>query len=238
MKKAFLISIIIFLFSNSVFCKELPKEDTYSYDILVSEISGVQKPKIIGNHVIFTSSSNAKSVGIAFDFENFTKIHSFSLRKTYDYEGKETGSWYFYILEIPKKLKSLSYKLIIDGLWTNDPTNKNSFYDEQNGIQLSLLNLPEVKEEVTEIIPEGFTKFVYKGKSGQKIRLGGTFTNWDSWIYELDEVESGKYEIVLPLPPGTYYYAYYSGLESFFDSTNPLKAYSKDGKIVSEITVN
>ena len=76
-----------------------------------------------------------------------------------------------------------------------------------------------------------------KGDKGQKVRLGGTFTNWDSWIYELTEITPGNYEIKLPLPPGKYYYAFYTGLESFADPANPKKAYREDGKTVSEITV-
>ena len=57
-------------------------------------------------------------------------------------------------------------------------------------------------------------KFVYEGNSGEKIRLAGSFTNWDSFIYYLKETKVGYYEIEIPLPPGTYYYTFYNGLES------------------------
>ena len=93
------------------------------------------------------------------------------------------------------------------------------------------------EEKVTETTEEGCTRFIFKGDKGQKVRLGGTFTNWDSWIYELTEITPGNYEIKLPLPPGKYYYAFYTGLESFADPANPKKAYREDGKTVSEITV-
>ena len=56
---------------------------------------------------------------------------------------------------------------------------------------------------------DGTVHFVYKGKAGQHIRLGGSFTNWDSWIYELTETSPGLYELELPLPAGKYYYSYY-----------------------------
>jgi hypothetical protein len=81
-------------------------------------------------------------------------------------------------------------------------------------------------------------KFVYRGKSGQKIRLGGNFTNWDSWIYHLTETSPGLYQVELPLPPGKYEYAFYTGITSFPDDGNPQKCYTPDGKIASLLIVN
>ncbi len=237
--KRIVISFILIASIFSAYAKEVVvKPDTYDYDIIVSDIRGVQSPQVVDKYVIFTAENNARNVGIAFDFENYTKIHSFKIRRTYDIEGKETGSWFFYVLERPKKLESISYKIIIDGLWTTDPTNENTIYDWENGVQLSQIKLPVEHEHITETVPEGFTRFVCNTEPGKKVRLGGTFTDWDSWIYEMTEVQPGKYEILLPLPAGTYYYAYYVGMKSFIDTTNPVKAYSKEGKVVSKLTVN
>lgn len=228
------------LFSGaSAFSKEEAEEkNTYDYDILVSEIRELKPPKVTENFIVWTADSSASSVGIAFDFENFSVIHPFMLRKTYGYEGEENGSWYFYIMEKPKKITRIAYKLIIDGLWTTDPLNENSVDDWENGIHLSMIDLPEEKNAITESVPQGWTKFVCKSDAGQKIRLAGSFTNWDSWIYEMNEISPGHYELSLPLPPGTYYYSYFCGLKSFIDPTNPVKAYSADGRTVSKITVN
>ncbi len=218
--------------------KEKPVEkDTYDYDNIVSSIRGVQAPQIIDDYIVFTAENNARLVGIAFDYENYSVIHPYSLRKTWDYEGEMTGSWYFYILEKPKKIQSISYKLVIDGLWTTDPSNPESFYDWENGIELSRIKLPAEEKVITETLQEGYTKFICNAEPGQKVRLGGSFTNWDSWIYEMTEVAPGKYEISLPLPPGIYYYAYFTGLKRFIDDTNPLKTYSADGKMASQIII-
>lgn len=233
MKKLFLF-FVFSLISINIFAKEKPIiKDTYEYDLIATSIKGVSEPQIVGDYIVFTAEHTSRTVGIAFDFENFSKIHSYKIRKTYDIEGKETSSWFFYVLEKPKKLKSLSYRIVLDGLWTTDPTNKQSIYDIENGIKLSYLEIPQTEEMITESLPEGYTKFVYFSEPGQKIRLGGSFTNWDSWIYELTETEPGKYQIYLPLPAGTHYYAYYIGMQSFIDLTNPHKGYSPDGKTVS-----
>lgn len=239
MRKLLITLFTALFFSATVFAADAPViSDTYDYDNIVTSIRGLQAPFVLGNYIVFTADASARNVGIAFDFENYNQIHAYSMRRTYDYEGEQTGAWYFYVMEKPKKLTSISYKLIIDGLWTTDPTNNNTIYDWENGIQLSKVDIPQQKEIYTESVNEGFTRFICKTLPGQKVRLGGNFTNWDSWIYEMTEIEPGKYEISLPLPAGTYYYAYYTGLKSFADETNPEKAYSSEGKIVSKIVIN
>lgn len=244
MKKSFFVLILLACFSQ-IFAKAKPEKlsgneipDTYEYDQLVSSLKGVEQPRVEGNYIIFTVPATARQVGIAFDFENFSQVHQFQLYKTYSYEGEVTGKWFFYVAERPKKTARISYRLIIDGLWTTDPQNPNVSYNADEGYTLSYLDIDVVDPIVTEKNEAGLTHFVCFAPSGQKIRLGGTFTNWDSWIYEMTEVAPGRYEIALPLHPGTYYYAYYSGITSFTDSTNPLKGYSSDGRIVSRITVN
>ncbi|MCR5606030.1 MAG: glycogen-binding domain-containing protein [Treponema sp.] len=212
-------------------------EDTYDYDSLVSGITGYSTPYTRGNSVIFTAKPDARYIGIAFDFEDFKQIHSFSSRKLHDADGKVTSSFFFYILNLPKNLTSLNYRLIIDGLWTTDPLNQSTVYNPSTGISLSHLDIDRQIIPETESRDNGLVHFVYRGKTGQHIRLGGTFTNWDSWIYELTEVKPGVYQIDLPLPPGTYYYAFYNGITSMVDTANPHRGYTSDGKKASIITV-
>lgn len=241
MKKILILTGFLTLFSlvtAPVFAKDkTPAPDTYEYDLAVTGISGVRAPYLTNNYIVFTAPVTSNSIGIAFDFEEFRTIHYFQLRKNYGYEGDVTSSYYFYILEAPKKLPRVSYRLIIDGLWTIDPNNEHVTYNEQENYALSYIDLPPAEIEITEKLENGLTHFVCHGESGQKIRLGGTFTNWDSWIYEMKETVPGKYEIDIPLHPGTYYYAFYNGITAFLDETNPSRGYSTDGRIVSCITI-
>lgn len=237
MKRFILTVVAAAVFLLPFYAKEVAPPDTYEYDMLVSSITGVGAPYISGDFIVFTAERSSRYVGIAFDFEGYKQIHRFQLHKTVSYEGDITDSWFFYVLEKPRKLSKISYRLIIDGLWTTDPTNPNKAYSPTDAVQLSYIDIPVQEDVMTETAPEGFTRFICYAPTGQKVRLAGTFTNWDSWIYEMTEVQLGKYMIDLPLPAGTYYYAYYTGMSSFIDSSNPTKGYSDDGKIVSCLVV-
>ena len=239
MKKNVILAALFGVFLGlPLFAKdEAVKPDTYEYDLTLSGIKNIGSPYVANGYIVFTAPVTANSLGIAFDFEGFRKIHYFKLRKNYGYEGEITSSFYFFITEMPKKVSRVCYRVIIDGLWTTDPQNENIFFNEKENYALSYVDLPPAAIEVTEKLDNGMTHFVCHAESGKKIRLGGTFTNWDSWIYELKETEPGKYVIDIPLHPGTYYYSYYSGITSFLDETNPNRGYSTDGRIVSCITI-
>ncbi len=232
----------VFLFVSlitSVFAQEnLQEEDMYEYNNIVLNMKGPCAPYESGSYIVFTAPRTSRQQGIAFDFENYSKIHHYKIHKLTDLDGVTTASWMFYLLKKPAKVTSIKYRTIIDGLWTTDATNPDTYTHEQTGISFSCITIQNTDPVITETSDDGFTKFVYFGESGKHIRLGGTFTNWDSWIYEMKEVAYGKYELSLPLPKGTYYYNYYEGMHSFTDNTNPLKGYTADGKIASCITVN
>ena len=127
--------------------------------------------------------------------------------------------------------------MIIDGLWTTDPLNQVQVYDIDTGIHLSKYKIQKPEEIVTKPVEHKGVHFIYEGQSGQKVRLSGTFTGWDSWIYEMKETSRGFYELYVPLPDGIYYYSYFIGTKSVPDKSNPDRVYSTDGDVVSRLIV-
>lgn len=213
-------------------------QDSYIYNNLTARIDKVDAPMVEGDHIIFTADSSSRHVGIAFDFEDFRTIHSFQKINTTDMDGEVTGSIHFYILEVPKSLQQVSYRLVIDGLWTVDPHNKNQIFDPKSSLMLSTVKVLRQEIPATSIPKKNLVRFIHQGQPGQIIRLGGTFTNWDSSIYIMKETTPGLYELEVSLPRGTHYYAYYDGISSFVDSSNPERAYTIDGRTASVITIN
>lgn len=242
MKKTIFLSMTLMLFFTSLAfaAKEvpLPTEEELDYLKLASSLSGPREPYMSGDFVVFTADKNARHVGIAFDFENFEVIHSFKLKNLYDQDFEVADSFYFYILSLPKTVQKIQYRIVVDGLWTTDPLNPRKVYNRDTEMMLSELlakrDIPPVTEKHED---DGLVHFIYEGKSGQEIRLGGSFTHWDSWIYRLKEVAPGLYALALPLAPGTYQYAYYTGTTSFIDVTNPERCYTPEGKMASQIVV-
>ncbi|MGP1587740.1 MAG: isoamylase [Treponemataceae bacterium] len=237
---AFLLLLLIF---HSAFA--LTEDEEYYVQNLITDLTKVQAPKVSEGFVIFTADKNSRFTGIAFDFEGYKTVHPFYRNISYDIDLKPQDSILFYICKIPEKVRKITYRLVIDGIWTTDPVNPNKFYDYEADTYLSYVEIltPELRKTEKLFKPQessgekNLVNFVYQGKAGQRIRLGGNFTNWDSYIYELKETKEGFYEISLYLPPGLYYYNFYKGTSSFLDSTNPKKAYTDDGRIVSAIEI-
>ncbi len=241
-KRSFIVFCILILsLSTNLFAQKKSENLTdEEADVaqIISTVRSVRAPFIKNDYVVFTQEArNYRYVAIAFDFEDFTKIHKFQKKTVYGDDDEVVSTFYFYVHKLPKSVQNIYYRIIVDGLWTTDPQNPNFEYNEASRVSLSVLNVSRTIPLVTEKKDDGFVHFVYLGKSGQKIRLGGNFTGWDSWIYEMKETSVGIYECSLPLPPGTYQYSYYTGIKSFPDVTNPNRCYTSDGKEASLIVV-
>jgi hypothetical protein len=102
---------------------------------------------------------------------------------------------------------------------------------------LSTLRVVRDTPPITRFVGKRLVRFVYRGAAGQKIQLGGSFTNWDPFIYEMQETRPGLYECEIPLVPGTHYYNFYKGMSVITDSGNPERAYTADGRSASVIEV-
>lgn len=222
-----------------------PIADSVAYNSLVSEISGPRAPIASGKYAVFTATGNARHAGIAFAHENYKRIHSFRrlvhrdefgdpLRNA---DGTYADTTLFFILEIPPETREIHYRIVRDGIWTADPLNPDSIYDMATGTKVSVLSVEYYKTYETSAKNEKYVRFIYQGESGETIRLAGTFNNWDPFMYEMKEIERGTYELLLPLPKGTWYYAFFQGTNQIHDTSAAAKVYTKDGRVASVITV-
>lgn len=239
MKKIILLTAIFILISTqSLFAKEMEKESPYELTSLLKQIDNPTAPIITEQYVIFTADIKNRYVGIAFDFENYQIVHPYKLFCITDEDGNKKAKHLFYCYERKHKTASVKYRLVIDGLWTTDPLNPIKEYDDNINLYFSRVDAPGGINYKTEIEENNIVHFVYEGESGQDIRLAGSFSNWDPWIYKLQETAPGFYELRLPLTRGTHYYNFFVQMSPIVDKTNSESAYSKDGRRVSVITIN
>ena len=241
MKKNHFIKTIctLFLLSSglSLFSAEPIKYRPYELDKILREIKGPTAPVITDDYIIFTADPKNRYVGIAFDFEDYQIIHPYKLQCSTDEDGNKTPQHLFYCYERTHKISEIKYRIVIDGLWTTDPTNPEKEYDDSVNLYFSKVSDAQGIIRNTEVTDRATVHFIYKGESGQTVRIAGTFCNWDPWIYQLKETAPGFYELELPLADGKYFYNYYIGLTPVLDTTNPERTFLKDGRSVSVIQV-
>ncbi len=215
--------------------------DPSTYNDLVATIKDAAPPARItteaGHFIVFTATGSARYAAIAFAHEQYKTQHPFKRLVHRDENGKKIDDVLFYIAEVPPESRELQYRMSIDGLWTVDPLNRQTEYDYQNGMMVSTLPVDYYDVFKTASEPEGQVRFTYEGASGDEIRLAGSFNGWDPFMYEMTETSPGRYEITLPLPPGTWYYAFFSGTTQLPDLTNETRVYTKDGRVASVVSV-
>ncbi|MGP1445781.1 glycogen-binding domain-containing protein [Treponema sp.] len=232
------IAVVFFLLCILITAHTAEQEiDPYTYGDLVETIARADAPLITGKYIIFTAAGSARHAGIAFEHENFQSIHAFQRLYRSDEEADSKRSILFYIMQIPEEMRELRYRLVINGLWSTDPLNPEEIFDYSAGMSLSILKIPYQKEYKTAVENNGRTRFVYQGESGKRIYLAGTFNNWDPFMYTLEEVMPGRYELYLPLPNGVWYYAYFKDGKQIPDTTNRQHVYMTDGRTASVISV-
>ena len=143
----------------------------------------------------------------------------------------------FHVQVIPEGVRYLDYRLIIDGLWTADPLNPLTITNPV-GIVLSRFPLPaQAQATLASARQPGAFQFNFRAPPGEIVTVGGSFNNWDPFMYELREVSPGFFTLTLPLPPGRFQYVFFHRGEPIPDPANMRRLYRRDGRAVSEAIV-
>jgi hypothetical protein len=198
----------------------------------VVALRAAEAPRILDDSVVFTSDVKARSVGIAFEHEDFRTIHPMM---------RNQHGIYFLVFPIPPaKKEALRYRLVVDGVWLRDPLNPLAFRDPKTGLSVSLAEIPFVSDEKPgeyRILEGRRASFLYRSEPGDRVTLAGSFNDWDPFMYQMAEVEPGLYRFSLELPPGVQRYVFVSRGREVVDPLNPRSAYSGDGLRVSVLDV-
>ena len=246
--KRIITAVFLILCIGTIWAVDL---ESYEFiDYLLSLRSPVS-PVIFEDAVIFTASSSFRRVGISFAYEGFSRVHWLQRlliprdpaeiaaeSKNRNVELYEDSGILFHVEVIPDGIQNLDYRMVIDGLWTTDPVNPNSV-SAQGGIAHSRVLLPSrVRPPSTFDGPSGSLSFSFIAPPGEIITVGGSFNNWDPFMYEMRETGRGLYTLNLNLPPGTYQYVFFYRGERYLDPNNPNEVYTRDGKAVSQAVIH
>jgi len=242
--KAYITAALLILIIGNIQAVDI---NSYQFIDHLRMISKPGKPEIFEDGVLFTASSAHRRVGISFAHEGYARVYWFrqlmipkdsselflNNKRIKGVEPNIDSGIMFHIETIPADLSYLDYRLIIDGLWTADPSNPISVTGP-SGIIESRVPLPEKPKPHLDTVQPGTYRFVYRSNPGESVTVGGSFNNWDPFMYELKEIYPGFYTLTLPLPPGNFQYLFYHNGEQITDPENPKRLYNREGRAVSE----
>jgi len=244
---------VLFILITSTTTVMAQASDWESYE-LVNRLLSMQRPGepvIHDDYVLFTADSGIRRIGVSFAHENFSVVYWFQtlmisqdrlnpviLPGEKEPRPNRDSGIKFYVYNVPNHIRDLEYRLVINGLWTTDPSNPLVKRDPVSGLSLSYLQMParSVKPNPLNGLPGGLV-FTFNAPPGETVTVAGSFNSWDPFMYELREGPSGVYSITLPLPPGTYQYVFFHRGQRYVDPINPIRSYSRSGSAASEITV-
>ncbi len=201
----------------------------------ISNLTHGQAPIFVDRKILFSYSHPGyiRRVGIAFGYEDYRVVYPFF---------RNDNDVFIYVKDVPTGMDHIDYRLIVDGLWINDPRNPDMIKSE-GGFTISRIEIPDYlkhKAESPQINSENRTvRFFYSGRSGQSVYLAGNFNNWDPFMFRMkeDPEEKGFYSISIRIPPGPQYYTFIADGKEITDPRNPKRAVDKNGKRVSYLFI-
>lgn len=151
MKKCFyfIATLFIFFTANSKAFSQEQEQDLYEYNNIIHRLEKAQSPIVTKDYIIFTQEIGHRFAGIAFDFENYSIVHKYLKQINRDIDGNVTSSLMFFLLERPADISEITYRVIIDGIWTEDPMNPAKKYDAKSGLTLSYIDLGGTLPKIT-----------------------------------------------------------------------------------------
>jgi hypothetical protein len=245
--KAFITTALLVIIIGNIGAVDI---ESYQFIDRLRGIARPGKPEIFEDVVLFTASSSYQRVGISFAHDNYAKVHWFMRlmvpkdpadllvngRINNRIDPYEDSGIMFHIEPIPAGVANMDYRLIINGLWTTDPSNPIRV-SGPTGVVSSRFPLPEAPKLAADPATPGIYRFSYRAAPGETITVGGSFNNWDPFMYELREISPGFYNLSLSLPPGDFQYVFFHRGEQIPDPANASRLYNQNGRIVSQATV-
>jgi len=200
--------------------------------IEMANLSRSRPPVLRNRSILFTYEhpGYARYVGIAFEFEEYQQLHIF-LKNQHDI--------FVLLYEPPEGSTSLTYRLVVDGLWMPDPKNPKVVRDHRGNL-LSRVTYELPARPVLEsprILADGSVEFNVRHSPGGRVYLTGDFTNWEPFMIEMRETSPGLYTATRRFLPGDYAYCFIAGGARMTDPLNPFFHSDSQGFLASILTV-
>jgi 1,4-alpha-glucan branching enzyme len=181
--------------------------------------------------VLFTyKSRGARSVRIAGSFNGWKPVRM---------ERSTSGIWYHFTPATGSS-RSITYKYLVDGIWTPDPLNEERM-DDRMGSYLSVTE-PAVKVEGSQVtwrkIAKNEIEFRIFRPGASLVSLVGDFNNWNPEDDLLTRGADNIWRLRKKLYPGIFRYEFVVDGEWVPDTFNGRSGSDSTGALCSIIEIN
>jgi hypothetical protein len=207
-------------------------------DLEVGSVSRASAPRMLGDRLLFTyefgpgrHNGRINTVAVAFEHEEFSRVHPFK---------RNDNDIYVLLIDVPQDVDELHYRLVVNGIWTTDPSNPDSVVDRW-GVELSRTVVPRPERTLTEAPiahDDGTVEFIVTAAPGARVALVGSFNGWDPFMTPLREVEPGVFSRRLRLGRGEHLYYYVVDGLRIPDPLNERRKWHTSGLVVSVVRLN
>lgn len=124
--------------------------------------------------MFYPSNKGIRKIFAAFDFDSYSKKYLFK---------KNKYGLFFVKVNLPHRVGKIKYRLVIDGIWTNDEYNKNVVFNKDL-IPFSIIDIGVDHSYVSLRNPIDSSdgrevELFYIGRPGQIVTIAGNFNNFN-----------------------------------------------------------
>jgi len=197
--------------------------------IIVQSVEKAGPPQFLQSRVLFSykppEDVPVRLVAARFEHEGYRALHPYF---------KNENGVFLLLLDVDQGLKSLTYRIVVDGVWMRDPANPK-VEEDPFGVEFSVFDLaarPSPPLRSPQISGREVT-FWFRARAGRFVAVVGEFNHWDPYWDRMEEPSPGLYRATLRLPPGQHFYAFSVDGERVTDPLNVDRAVDREGFSVS-----
>ena len=224
-KRAFFVvsAVLLFLAAGTV-----TGLDTHLMEVRIQGIDRADPPRYLDRQVLLSYKTNepVRLVGARFAHEDYRIFHIY-VRNEHDV--------FLLLLDVPEEVEELRYRMVVDGLWINDPFNPR-FDEDAFGRVFSVFSLQDRPARAAvspEIHRQGSVTFYFQTLANRAVSVAGDFNNWDPFWNRMQETKPGEYRLTVRMPPGQHFYYYIVNGQRVLDPINQDTARDYEGFRVS-----
>jgi hypothetical protein len=216
-------AIVLLIAGFPLFCL-----DSHITEVRIKSVESAGPPQYLERKVLlsYQSAKPVRLVGARFAHEDYRIFHTYF---------RNENDVFLLLVDPPEEVGQLRYRMVVDGLWINDPNNPNKQEDAFGQVfsLFDLHNRPARAAVSPEIHNDGTVTFFFQTLPGKAVSVAGDFNNWDPFWHRLSETEPGVYRLTVSMPPGQHFYYYFLNGGRVLDPINQDTARDFEGFRVS-----